>query len=66
MRYDGRMSNAETSGRMPQETHAAPAFPAAWALAGGAAFLLAAGALWWRFGEGVYGRALLDAVIACF
>ena len=32
----------------------------------GAAGLAAAIGLWWRFGEGVYGQMLLNAVIACF
>jgi hypothetical protein len=36
---------------------------AAGALAAG---LAGAVGLWWRYGEGVYGQALLNAVIACF
>lgn len=32
----------------------------------GMAGLAAGVGLWWRFGEGVYGQMLLNAVIACF
>lgn len=34
--------------------------------AGLTAGLAGALALWWRFGEGVFSQALLNAVIACF
>jgi hypothetical protein len=32
----------------------------------GVAGLAAGIGLWWRFGEGVYGQALMNAIIACF
>jgi hypothetical protein len=48
-------------------THQAPPRPGRLPAAlGVAAALAAALALWWRFGEGVYGQALLNAFIACF
>lgn len=73
MQYACPMSNAEArrdvTHAQAQEAQEADAptglafLPMA-AVAG--ASLAAAGALWWRFGEGVYGQALLNAVIACF
>jgi len=40
--------------------------PARLGVAGAALAVVAALGLWWRFGEGVYGQALVNAVIACF
>lgn len=44
-----------------------PPMPGRLLLAAGAAGALAAASgLWWRFGDGVYAQALMNAVIACF
>jgi hypothetical protein len=48
------------------DASARPSFrPAAVAVAA-AAFLAAAGALWWRFGEAVYATSIVNALLACF
>ena len=56
-----RMSEAEI------RREAAQPMPGRLPIAAGAAAVSAAAlALWWRFGEGVYAQALLNAFIACF
>lgn len=63
MRYDGRMTNADVSRDMQQAASPRPMLLIAIA---GVVVLGAALLLWARFGEGVYGQMLLNAVIACF